>query len=883
MQTIFIALINNAALLIMLTVVVSMINQFPLKLKNYETLLSGIIISIICTVIMMTPFELSSGIVFDSRTILISTTAYFLGLVPTAITVIVASAIRLHIGGLGAIPGAVAIFASAIIGIVWKKYISKQFPHFKYLSIYAMSVVTQVVVLMSLLLFLPYPDNQNTVEAVAIPLLVLYPIITVLLSYIILYQQTLREVQVKVMNSEDRFRSLFEEAPIGYQSLDFEGKILEVNQRWTEILGYSKAEVIGTSFGDYFPKDKTTLFIESFPHFKETGYIHSELSLIHKSGKLITAELDGRVSYNRDGSFKQTHCIIQDISLRKETEAELKESERSKAVFLSNLPGMAYRCNNDTNWTMKFVSAGAYALTGYTSEELINNKLIAYNDIISKDYQSIVKDDWVKAVENNVSYKGEYEIITKEGSPKWVLELGEPIYNAKHEIEALEGIIIDISDRKDLETEILFSNSHDPLTGLHNLSFLKSMIETDTLVDTKLNRALISINLNRINFVSMQYGYTYTQNLIVKIAQHLKDYNTKKFRLYHTHENRFTYFVKDYEDKVELQYFCENIIEMLKSLLVTERFDVGLGVIEFKVENNIDFDEILKNLTYASEIALEEDNAFGYCFYDEELERKVVREQYIQTELENIINSENAVGLVLNYQPIIDIRNSKIVAFEALARIQSQRLGAISPTEFISIAEKTKLIIPLGEQITIKAFEFIKKLNNAGLYDLMVSINVSVIQLMSENFNRRFISKMTDMHIDPKNIEIEVTESIFSGNMNEVNRILGELRHTGISIAIDDFGIGYSSLSRESELQVDVLKIDQSFIRALEHQDEEASITSDIISMAHKLNNIVVAEGVETDKQLEFLKHHHCDYIQGYYFSKPLTESDALEYLNKHI
>ena len=163
---------------------------------------------------------------------------------------------------------------------------------------------------------------------------------------------------------------------------------------------------------------------------------------------------------------------------------------------------------------------------------------------------------------------------------------------------------------------------------------------------------------------------------------------------------------------------------------------------------------------------------------------------------------------------------------------------------------------------------------------MSVSINVSITQLISDDFTKRFISKMSDMNVNPNNIEIEVTESIFYGNSQEINRILTLLKSRGIKVAIDDFGTGYSSLSRERDLMVDILKIDQSFIKRLEDLEDKDAITADIISMAHKLGHIVIAEGVEQLYQLDYLKRHQCDWIQGYYFSKPLAEKEAIEYIS---
>lgn len=206
----------------------------------------------------------------------------------------------------------------------------------------------------------------------------------------------------------------------------------------------------------------------------------------------------------------------------------------------------------------------------------------------------------------------------------------------------------------------------------------------------------------------------------------------------------------------------------------------------------------------------------------------------------------------------------------------------MSPLEFIPIAEKTKLILPIGEKVIVKAFQFLNRLKECGYDEISVSINISITQLLKPDFTSRLFELMSEMQINPKNIGIEITESIFASNYDNINKIIKELREAGIHIAIDDFGIGYSSFARERELKVDCLKIDKHFIDKLLSTDLKKAITSDIISMSHKLGHCTIAEGVEHELQLQYLKENGCDKIQGYHISKPLDEKEAIEFLKKH-
>jgi len=208
-------------------------------------------------------------------------------------------------------------------------------------------------------------------------------------------------------------------------------------------------------------------------------------------------------------------------------------------------------------------------------------------------------------------------------------------------------------------------------------------------------------------------------------------------------------------------------------------------------------------------------------------------------------------------------------------------LGSVSPTEFIVVAEKAKLIVPLGKIIITKALQFLSLVEKDGFSDVGVSINISAIQLMNKDFFPSLMEAVEQTKVNTANITLEVTESVFISKFQEVNDLFFHLQQRGMSIAIDDFGTGYSTLSRERELNVNYLKIDKAFIDKLEVLQEKEAITAEIISLAHKLGHIVIAEGVEYENQYNYLKKYRCDKIQGFLFSKPLNVQDALALLKQ--
>ncbi|MHB1454415.1 MAG: PAS domain S-box protein [Saccharofermentanales bacterium] len=1077
-------------------------------------------------------FYTSTRVFFDTRSILISVTALTFGLIPTLITVVIATIVRLIIGGAGVLPGLAVIMTSSLIGLSWRRWSYPKLTKWRCLNVYLMSLVVHATMLACMLL-LPYPNNLNTIYKIALPVMIIYPLASVLLSLLLIRQQELRYTQNQLKQSEERFKLLFDKAPLGYQSLDCDGKILDVNQQWCDLLGYSREEVVGKWFGDFLSPANKKVFSQRFPLFKEQGQFHSEFEVLHKSGMPLFISFEGKIGYGFEGEFKQTHCILQDITSqkaaetalaeserkyrniaenisdvvwqtdlnlittyispsvekllgespeehlkkkldekfpartldmllallheeverekdpsiernrsqtievehfkadgtliwiemnitiirdtmgnavgllgvsrditsrklaesalqeseekyssyienapfgvfvvndygqyieantaaagitgydlvqlkqmtikditaeeslesamryfdelkgkghmnaelkfihgdgsirwwsvnavrlednrnlgfsrditeKKNTEEALRESERSKTVLLSSLPGMAYRCNYDREWTMQFVSAGSLELTGYAPESLINNKDLSYNDLISPEYRDVLWAEWEQILPRRLPFRFEYEISTKNGSRKWVLELGEGVYDESGKVDALEGIVVDISDRKELERKLIYMNEHDSWTDLYNRIYLRSLLVHDGKNLKSTNRAILIINMSAINLISMNYGFNYGQELIRKISGGLKRLCRDNRQLFHIYENRFAFYVKEYKNKDELIAFCEEVENALELLLAVEKIGGGIGVVEIN-GNDQDIDRIFNNLMLASEKAINNVNRdFDYCFYNDEMEAQAIREHEIERELSHFVKNVDNGKLFMQFQPILDLKTYKVYGFEALARFDSDLYGRVSPSEFITLAEKTKLIIPLGHQIIIQSFQFLRTLKEKGYDAIKISINISVFQLFRYDFGKNLLTLMNEMLINPSDIELEVTESVFAASYQEINRILGELRSAGILIAIDDFGTEYSSLSRERDLNVDCLKIDQSFIsRLMQLQDHEA-ITEDIISMAHKLGQYVIAEGVEYERQLEYLRMHGCDKVQGYLISKPLDVEKAIHLL----
>lgn len=698
-----------------------------------------------------------------------------------------------------------------------------------------------------------------------------------------------KEIETHQYEQDLTFNMIFEQSPIGigiafnaYPSTKEENPFFSVNPIYEEITGRSREELRSLGWASVTHPDDLAENMEKYNMLRDgeiNGYAMDK-RFVRPDGTVVWVNLIV-APLTLSGHQNYRHIsLIQDITKRKIAEESFMESERNKSVLLSHIPGLAYRCLYGKEWDMQYVSEGCYNLTGYRTDHLINNKDLSFNDIIAPEYREILWKEWTNILAKKLPFNFEYEIITAQGQRKWVLEMGQGIYGPQGQVEALEGIILDISERKKIENDLRFHLKHDRWTGLYNQNYLESLLNGDRgASDT--HRALIGINLSYFHSLNMIYGFHYTQELIKKLATTLHGYTNENVMLFKMYDNQFAFYVKSYENKDELESLCRDISGTLETALVLEQINAGIGVIEVEPNNKKNVDQLLKSVLIASERAIDHFDDYSFGFFDSEMEEAIVREDVIKRELVQITDGVRPERLYLQYQPILDLKTNEICAMEALARLNSDDYGLVSPMEFITIAEKTKLIIPLGERIIEMALGFLKRVREKENSSLCVSVNISALQLMKKDFCDNLFSVIRKMDIPPQFIILEITETIFSINYEEMNRTLGRLRSFGLQIAIDDFGTGYSTLSRERELNINSLKIDKSFIDKLMYLKPEDAITGDIISMAHRLGHSVVAEGVEHEKQRRYLSDNGCDRIQGYLISKPLNESDLIHRITR--
>lgn len=347
-QTVISAFISNAALLLVLSVLYEVTYLLPSRFRRLQPFVNGAVIAILCAVLMQMPFRMQPGIVFDTRSILISVTALFFGAVPTAITVVTSAVLRLWMGGVGAIPGLAVILSSAAIGLIWRRWLYPKARKWRWLNLLGMSLTVHVAMLACMLL-LPDPTHTEVIRRIAAPVLLIYPAASMMLCLLLMRQQGSRRAQCRLAQSEAQFKSLFDSAPLGSMTLDAQGMLTEVNRQWLALFGYPREAVVGRPFSDLLaPPDRET-FRQRFGQLKTQGRLKAEFRMLNQSGETLYLSFEGNTASDMDGRFAQAHCIVQDITRERVVEAQLRESEeKHRRLFETTAQGVLYHATDGT-------------------------------------------------------------------------------------------------------------------------------------------------------------------------------------------------------------------------------------------------------------------------------------------------------------------------------------------------------------------------------------------------------------------------------------------------------------------------------------------------------------------------------------------------------
>jgi diguanylate cyclase (GGDEF)-like protein/PAS domain S-box-containing protein len=474
----------------------------------------------------------------------------------------------------------------------------------------------------------------------------------------------------------------------------------------------------------------------------------------------------------------------------------------------------------------------------------------------------------------------ELEIYRKDRTKKWVVANMRAARDASGVVNLYEGTIEDITERKVAEERVQFLAYYDALTGLPNRILLQDRINT-ALASARRRKervAVLFLDLDRFKIINDSLGHSTGDLLLQEVASRLKGWAREQDTVARVGGDEFVVLLTSMGQESDAAVAAQRIIRVLsveysirgQSLSITT--SIGISVFP---HNGIDGETLIKHADTAMYCAKQK-GPNNVQFFTEDLNSQMVERLAIENGLRLALDRQE---FFLVYQPQMDIATGRVVGYEALIRWKHPVLGLVPPDKFIRIAENSGLIVPIGEWVLRTACSQVRRWQNEGLPAVRIAVNVSAVQFRQDGFRDLIRDVLRETGLAPECLELELTESLLLTNADVVFSVLQELNEMGLSLAIDDFGTGYSSLSYLKQFRVNKLKIDRSFIRDIAEHSDDAAITTAIISMAKSLNLKVIAEGVETEEQMSFLRVHQCDEIQGYYFSKPLLPGDAAEKL----
>ncbi|TSI09077.1 bifunctional diguanylate cyclase/phosphodiesterase [Lysinibacillus sp. BW-2-10] len=533
----------------------------------------------------------------------------------------------------------------------------------------------------------------------------------------------------------------------------------------------------------------------------------------------------------------------------------------------------------DENKKIIMVNPAFEIVTGYKRDEVVGKSPNILQSGVHD--RSFYLDMW-ESIRSKGTWQGEIWNRRKTGEtyPEWLTII--EIKDDQGKIINYCGIFTDLSERKNVENELKKRALTDSLTEVNNrfayLEKMNTLLESSSKTSDAVQHAVFFLDLDRFKQVNDTLGHSIGDLLLVEIAKRIKRLLTSKDIVARYGGDEFVITLTNIHHPREAAKFAEKVIREVEKPVIIEHQELfvstSIGISIYPHDGNTT-EELLNRADKAMYFS-KENGRNGFSFYFEELNIDNERVITLDTEIRKAIENRD---FTLYYQPKVNIEQNKIVGLEALVRWKNDKLGFVSPGEFIPYAEESGLIIPISEIILEKACEDLVLLRAVGYSKLTIAINISSIHFQQTNFLESIQKILEKENTSAQNFEIEVTERTVMNSDEETIRKLVRLKQLGFKLAIDDFGTGYSSLSYLVRFPLDYLKIDSSFIQHIVTLDDKQAVVDAIIQMAHRLNMEVIAEGVESVQQLNLLRKMGCDYIQGYYYSRPVPMDELIEFL----
>lgn len=678
---------------------------------------------------------------------------------------------------------------------------------------------------------------------------------------------------VELRASVEHFRLLYEQAPVAYQSLDAEGRIIEVNSCWQQLLGYDREEVIGCWIGDFLAPDQVLLLQTQLARFRTTDRLHdATLDFLHRTGRRITVSAASQISCNATGQFQQTHCILYDLTERRRVE---ERQRLAGAVFEAARESIVV---TDANSGIVAVNPAFTALSGYAEAEVLgkNPRLLQSGRQPPAFYAAL----W-ETLRYKDSWQGEIWNQRKDGSPYVTLTTISAVRDVAGQLTHYVGIATDITSEKEAEQHIERLAFYDALTGLPNRALLIKRAEQALTLAAQRGGllALLFVDVDRFKEINDSLGHIGGDALLAEATLRLQALTLETDTVCRLGSDEFILLLPEADQAVAAQLADQALAAFRRPFTVAGhslRATVSIGIARYPHDGAC-FADLLKNADAALHQA-KQDGRNTRVFYAREMNVAALERLMLESELRQAIDSGQ---LVAYFQPKVYLADGALAGAEALVRWRHPVQGLIPPGRFIPVAEASDLIVAVGDWMLEAICQQQAIWRETGLPMFTVAVNLAARHFRDPGLIQRVQMLLTSHHLTADALELELTESTLLEAGVQTMETLMALRRLGVGLAIDDFGTGYSSLGYLKRLPITALKIDQSFVRELETDADDRTLAATIVALGHGLGLSVVAEGVETEEQRRILFEQGCDLAQGYYFGRPMPAEQFVDWV-KH-
>lgn len=656
-------------------------------------------------------------------------------------------------------------------------------------------------------------------------------------------------------------------------------RITKVNQAMLDQYGAKLEDFIGSTPNILFAHD-----LEQgkrvWEQFFDDGHLHTETLEQRFDGSSMNIAGDYICMYDSEGRIIGHFGIQLDVTEQKlaQEEAqkyrqELAEMEERYRIIAESAADVIWVFNFAAN-KYTYFSPSIQQWLGYSVEEALE---LTMEQFMTPEFYAIASKEnefnyirFLADKEKRVSPFREMQLVRKDGSVIWTENSSIYRFNKNQEVELI-GISRNIDERKHKEEEIQYLMTHDTLTGLRNRNalLLPDKKVGQSFIGKASAQSILIINLDKFRIINETLGHPAGDHLLQQFAEKITESVGQTGTVYRSGGDEFLVVINtnDFEQVDEIARKTLNSISRQINLNRRTLFlSASIGAAIGKAE--LTFETLLRNADTALFVAKRMGNTV--VFYAPEMSKARTREQILTEDLQHALENGE---LELWYQPVYDVSRNQFNQAEALIRWNHPEYGRVCPDEFIPIAEKTKLIIPITDWVINEACKETARLHVLGIRDLTISVNLSLASFENKGFEliEQITDAIRDAKIHPAALKIEITERVMLNRLDEVMSIFQQLKKLGVKLALDDFGVGYSSFGHLRDIPFDIVKIDRSLIENISKDSRDQMIFELMSTILHGLGMEVVAEGVETQEQLDQLVRLKCDFIQGYFFSKPLS------------